>query len=157
MDAAEEEGAQARSSAELEEGAGMRNFFDGNLGLFEMGMEPFFQLRHGDLGKVAFVKASERKAEFGSKLFESQFGDPGLAKDKVSRPPDDRQVIDQRARPVEDDVPNHVWSLRVTIADAQLPDICDQGTPVRRQSTDSSRITVREAEAIFWATSSVDC
>ena len=60
---------------------------------------------------VAAVKAFERQAELGAELVERHFGRTRLFENGIGRPPHRRQIVHQRPRPIEYDVPNHRVSL----------------------------------------------
>ena len=74
-------------------------------------MEPGLELRKRNVRNVAVVKDGKRQTKLGAKLFETHLGALRLHEDVVGGLPDGRQIIHQRARPIEDDIPNHGWSL----------------------------------------------
>src|ERR1044071_5096043 len=76
-----------------------------------MGVEPFLQLRQRDMRHMPIVESFEGQTKFRAKLFESQFRDASALKNVIAGPPDRRQIIHQRARPVEDDVANHLRTV----------------------------------------------
>src|SRR2546429_8187883 len=108
---AEQKRAEFMGAAELEELAGMRQLAHGVLHLLEAAVKPGLQLRQRHMSHVAFIKNGEWQAKLRPKLFETHFGAVGLRQHIVRRPPNCRQVVHQRARPVEDDVPNHWLSV----------------------------------------------
>ncbi len=85
----------------------MRQFHDRVLDLFEVVVEPAFQLRHRHARGVTGIELGERQTELRAELFERHFRNAGLAEDMVGRLPHRGQVVHQRARPIQDDVPQH--------------------------------------------------
>ena len=69
---------------------------------------------------MPLVESGKRKTKFRAKLIEGQFGNPGLSKNMVRCAPYGRQVIYERARPVENDIPNHPCRLTQDSGGAML-------------------------------------
>src|SRR5204863_249272 len=60
----------------------------------------------------------EGQTELRAELVEGQFGNLRLAKNKIGRFPDRGQIVHECSRPIEDNVANHVPTLREAIVDA---------------------------------------
>ena len=98
-------------SGKLQEFLGVGQGANGCLTLAETAVKPGFQLSHGNVRSVLIVENAEGQAELGSELFQAQFGTTSLSEDIIGSLPNRRQVVHQRARPVKDDVSNHVAIL----------------------------------------------
>jgi hypothetical protein len=90
----------------------VRQRLDRILNLFEVPMKPRFQLGQRDVRRVAVVKPLEWEGELGPELVEGQRGQAGPVQHVIRRLEHSRQVVHQRARPVEDDVPNHGGTIK---------------------------------------------
>ena len=111
VNGAQQERAEFLGAAEFEELAGVRQFADRILGLPEAGVEPFLELRHRHMRRVAVVEIGERQGKLGAEFVERHFGAARLREDKIGRLQNGGQIVHQRARPVKDDVANHTGSL----------------------------------------------
>src|SRR4051812_47299737 len=111
----QEKGAQAFSSAEFEKLARMRQLAHGILNLLETAVKPGFKLRQRHFWDKPFVKAGEGQAKLGSECFERNLLLLRLRQNVIGRLPDGRQVVHERAGPVEDDIANHAFILRANV------------------------------------------
>src|SRR5258708_11585452 len=107
MDRAEQKGAKVARAAKLEEMGGMGKFTNRILHLLEPAVEPDFELRQRDLRDMPVVEDCKGQTKFGAELFQAHLGFAGLCKNVIRGLPHRRQVVHERARPVEDDIPNH--------------------------------------------------
>jgi uncharacterized delta-60 repeat protein len=107
MHCAQEEEPEFAAAAVIQKFPSVRKFADGILDGAEMSMEPFFELRHGNIWGEPIIKLFEREAEFGSKGFQSDFLEAGPAEDVVGGFPNSGQIIHQGAGPIKNDVSNH--------------------------------------------------
>lgn len=135
MNRAQQERAQTAFLAEHQKLARARQFNDGILNFAEMAVKPCFELRQRNVCDVTFVKPFEWQTKLRAKLVERQLGDASHAKHVIGRPPDGRQVIHERARPIENDVPNHALTLaeedRPAIKKNSQPGRCPNSRPRR--------------------------
>lgn len=76
-------------------------------------MKPGLQLLRGNVRRVFVVKIRERKAEFRAKFLQGHLGALGLGEDVVGCLPHGGQIVNERTRPVEDDVANHKISVDI--------------------------------------------
>jgi len=118
VNGAKEEGAKLARAAKLQKFPRMRQRAHRSLHLPKLAVKPFLQLRHRDVRHMAIVENCERQAKLGAELFQAHLRLPRLRQDIVRRLPDRRQIVHQRARPIEDDVPNHAASVVVFSAAA---------------------------------------
>jgi hypothetical protein len=81
------------------------------LRLAKLRVEPGFQLVHRDFGGVAIVKLGERERKFGAKLFQGHDRFAGLRQNKIGGFEYRGKVVDQRARPIKNDIANHGANL----------------------------------------------
>ena len=107
MHGAQQERAQLARPAELQELARVRQRADRVLHLPEPAVKPVLQLRQRDVRHVLVVEDRERQAKLGAELLQGHLRPLGLRQHVIGRLPDRGQIVHQRARPVEDDVPNH--------------------------------------------------
>src|SRR5208337_281031 len=98
-------------AAELEKFPGVRQFANGILCLAETAMKPTLQLRQRHVWSVPLIKKREGQAKFGPEFIQGHLRLRRLREDIVGRLPHGRQIIDQRARPIKDDISNHPPSL----------------------------------------------
>jgi len=111
MNGAQKKGSKTTFAAEEKKLARVGEGDDGILDVTEAGMEPGFELFDADVWDVAVIKRFERQAEFGAELLEAQFRSAGFLEDMIAGFPDGWEVIDESARPVEDDVADHGVTL----------------------------------------------
>jgi hypothetical protein len=107
MDGAQHKGFDSSGSAELKELARVRQSDDRVLHFFELTMKPGLELGHGHVWNEAIVEGREWEAKLCTKLLNAEFSQTSLDENKVRGPPNRRQIIDEGAGPVEDDVTNH--------------------------------------------------
>lgn len=107
----EKKGANSSGAAEFEKFPRVWQGAHGILNLAKPTMKPLLQLGHGNMWKVLLIKTGERKAEFRAKSLQTHGGSLGLKQDVICRIQHRRQVVHQRARPIEDDVANHEQSV----------------------------------------------
>ena len=107
IDGAENEASNFFRFAKLEklDGVGQGQHIAADLA--EVSVKPFFELVERDVRDVAVVKVGERKLKLGPKLVERQGRGSRLFENVVGRLPDPGEVVYKRARPVENDIPNH--------------------------------------------------
>ncbi len=84
----------------------------------EMRVKPFLQLRQGNVRGVPVVKLFKRQREFRSEPLEGPLLQTRAAQDMIGRFPYSRQIIDQRSRPIKDDVSDHARSLAARLGAA---------------------------------------
>ncbi len=97
---------------EFKKSSGVWNFTNRLVELAKPPMKPFFQLRRRDMRRVLGVEVLKRKAKFRSKLVEGERGHTRLFKYIIRCLPDRRQVVNESARPVKDDIAQHELTLR---------------------------------------------
>lgn len=107
MNGAEEKQPQPARAAEFQKFAGVRQRHDGILSLAEGAVKPDFQLRHGNVRQMAVVEFLKGQAKLRAELFEGHRLALRLGEDVIRRLPHGGQVIDERARPVENNVADH--------------------------------------------------
>ena len=73
----------------------------------EAAVKPALQSFERDIRREPLVETGERQLELVAEFIQRECRDAGLLEDVVGRLPDSRQIVYQRARPIEDDVPNH--------------------------------------------------
>jgi hypothetical protein len=94
----------------------MGQFADCALGALELGVEPFFKLRHRHMRRMAIVKLGEGQGKLGAKFFDRHFGFAGLRQNKIGRLEHGRQIVHERAGPIENDIADHTISLSLRTA-----------------------------------------
>src|ERR1035437_9674417 len=151
IDGAQQEGAELASAAKLQELARVGQRADRALHLAEPAVEPGLQLREGNVRHVPVVENRKRQAELGAKLFQAHLRPLGLSEDVVGRLPDGGQVIHERARPVEDNVPNHGPSVVAFLIPAIPASQRQRGfvPPVRLRASDGSLRTAASLRLSF--------
>jgi hypothetical protein len=99
-----------------------------------MPVKPLFQLSHFDMRSVAIIKLFEREAELRPKLVQAYLGKACLAEDIIGGLPNCWQIVHQRTRPIENNVPNHLGSLmmRFTQANGYSPCSANYTTAAKR-------------------------
>ena len=85
----------------------MRQCADRILHLAEPAVKPLFQLRQRNVRHVPVVEDRKWQAKLRAELLQAHLRPARLRQHVIGGLPDRRQVVHQRARPIEDDVPNH--------------------------------------------------
>ena len=104
VDRAEHKRAKLSLATEFEKPARVRKFADMVLNLAELTMIPFLQLAQLDVRRVPLIEPLEGKTEVATELLQSERSNPRLLKNVVGRFPYRREIVDQRAGPIEDDI-----------------------------------------------------
>ena len=111
MDGAQQECPAPLVPAKLQEAACVRQLPYLVLNLAKPAMVPLLQLRRVHMGGEALVKALEGQGELQAEPVEGHGLHPGLLKNVVGGGPDRGQIVDQGARPIENDVADHGRSV----------------------------------------------
>src|ERR1039458_4745899 len=127
VDGAQQESAQLARTAKLQELARVGKRADRSLHLPESAVKPSFQLRQRNVRHVTVIENREGQAKLGAELLQAHLRPLGLHQNVVGRLPYGGQVVHERPRPVEDNVPNHRPSVAVFLIPATA-------TPCRLQS-----------------------
>src|ERR1035441_1249029 len=118
VDGAQQECAQLARAAEFQELKRMGQRTDRGLHLPEPAVKPSLQLRQRNVRHVAVVEDREGQAKLGAELLQAHLRPLGLRQNVVGRLPNSGQVVHERSRPVEDNVPNHRPSVAVFLIPA---------------------------------------
>jgi len=97
VDGAQQKCAEFFLAAKFQKIARVRQFGDGSLRAFELGVKPVLQLIHRHVRRVSVVKFRERQRKFRAKLFERHFGFAGLRQDEIRSFENSRQVVNERS------------------------------------------------------------
>ena len=107
VDRAENEAADFLGFAEIKEVVRMGQGDHFAAHFPEAAVKPAFERVEGDVRREPPIEPGERQLELTAEFVQRERRDTGLLEDMVGRLPDAGQVVHQRARPVENDIPNH--------------------------------------------------
>ena len=105
--AAQKKGPQPAVPTEFKKRTGMWYLGHQMLAPPKRGVEPLFELRHRNMRHVPVVETGKRQTKLAAESVERHLRDPRLLEDVIAGLQYRRQVIYQRARPIEDYVSHH--------------------------------------------------
>src|SRR3954471_5120412 len=107
----QQKGSHLSRAAKLQELPRMRQRANRTLRLLDTAMKPDLKLRQRDMWDKALVKTGERQAEFSPKPIQRNLRPIGLFQNVISGLQHRWQIIHQRSRPIENNIPDHQDSV----------------------------------------------
>ncbi len=107
MNAAKQKRPELLLPAKIKKFHGVWQRLDLFLLILEAGLVPFLELFQRHSRRHALVKFIKGQAELGAEFLARHRRSTGLLERVIGRAPNRRQVINQRARPIENDGANH--------------------------------------------------
>lgn len=96
----------------LEKIAGMGQFCDAPAQFAHAGLKPVFKLSQRHVGNMALVEGFVGQGELAAELFQRHDRDASLFETVIAGAPHGREVVDQGAGPVENEMMNGFQSFR---------------------------------------------